>query len=162
MNQAQNTSRSFWLTLLIFTFIVNLTMMRLTYLRLVEIGANLPRATWSSMLVICLGIMLMCLWLIIYIVRFDTLPFSMTSRFSRLQFDSPWWRTVGIGLFLTILFLIPYIKFRFELGQDVKEPARDPVLMLYLYYWMCWWALLVAMWALKAGLGTTWQIGFAS
>ena len=162
MNQAQNTSRSFWLTLLIFTFIVNLTMMRLTYLRLVEIGANLQRATWSGMLVLCLGIMLMCLWLILSIIRFDRVPFNLTSRFSRLQFESPWWRPVGIALFLAILFLIPYLKFRFELGQEVKEPVRDPVLMLYLYYWMCWWALLAAMWALKVGFGTTWQIGFAS
>ena len=162
MNQAQNTSRSFWLTIVIFTFIVNLTMMRLTYLRLVEIGANLQRATWSVMLILCLGIMLICLWLIFNIIRFNTLPFNLTSRFRQLQLDGPLWRALGIALFLVILFLIPYIKFRFELGQDVKEPTRDPVLMLYLYYWMCWWVLLAAMWALKVGFGTTWQIGFAS
>ena len=162
MNRAQNTSRSFWLTILSFTFIVNLTMMRLTYLRLVEIAANLQRATWSGMLVICLGIMLICLWLIFYILRFDRLPFNLASRFSRVQFDSPWWRPVGIALFLSILYLIPYLKFRFELGQEVKELTPDPILMLYLYYWMCWWAFLVAMWSLKLGFGTTWQIGFAS
>jgi hypothetical protein len=162
MNQAQNASRTFWLTILILTFIVNLTMLRLTYLRLIEIGANLQRATWSVMLILCLGILLICLWLIFYIIRFDTLPFNLTSRFNHLQFDSPLWRVLGIVLFLGILLLIPYLKFRFELGQDVKEPARDPVLMLYLYYWMCWWVFLLAMWALKVAFLTTWQISFAS
>ncbi|MCI0608124.1 MAG: hypothetical protein L0Z71_03550 [Anaerolineae bacterium] len=162
MNQAQNASRSFWLTILVFTFIVNLTMMRLTFLRLIEIGANLQRATWSGMLMICFGIMLICVWLIFYIIRFGTLPFNLSSRFSHLQFKGPWWRALGIALFLAILFLIPYIKFSFEIGQDVKEPIRDPVLILFLYYWMCWWVILLAMWALKVAFGTTWQVSFAS
>src|SRR5688572_2928159 len=162
MDQAQNSARPFWLTILVFTFIVNLTMMRLTYLHLIEIGADLQRATWSGMLVICFAIMLVCLWLLFYIARFGTLPLNMTSRFSRLQFDGAGWRALGIVLFVIILFLIPYIKFTYEIGQDVKEPVYDPVLMLYLYYWMCWWTLLLAMWALKAAFGTTWQVGFAS
>ena len=162
MAQAQNASRPFWLTILVFTFIVNLTMLRLTYLHLIEIGADLQRATWSGMLVICFGIMLVCLWLLFYITRFGTLPFNMTSRFGRLQFHGAGWRALGIVLFVIILFLIPYTKFTYEIGQDVKEPVRDPVLMLYLYYWMCWWTLLLAMWALKAAFGTTWQVGFAS
>src|SRR5215813_2352577 len=129
MHQAQNASRSFWLTILLFTFTVSLTMMRLTYLRLIEIGANLPRATWSGMLVICFGIMLLCLWLIFYITRFDKLPFNISSWLNRLQSDSSLWRAVGIVLFLAILFLIPYIKFAFDIGQEVKKPVRDPVLM---------------------------------
>ena len=162
MDQVQKASRSFWLTILVFTFIVNLTVLRLTYLRLMEIGANLQRATWSGMLIICFGIMLICLWLIFYIIRFDTLPFNLVSRLSHLQFDSPPWRALGIAVFVIILFFIPYIKFTYEIGQDVKDPIRDPVLMLFLYYWMCWWALLFAMWALKVAFGTTWQVGFAS
>jgi len=162
MNQAQNASRSFWLTILVFTFIVNLTMLRLTYLRLIEIGADLQRATWSGMLIISFGIILICLWLIFYIIRFDSLPFNISSYFSRLRFNNPWWRALGVILFLAILFLIPYIKFTFEIGQEVKKPVRDPVLMLYFYYWMCWWALLLAMWSLKVAFRTTWQIGFVS
>lgn len=162
MNQAQNASRSFWLTILIVTFFVNLTMMRLTYLRLIEIGAIFQRATWSVMLILCLGIMLISLGLIFYLIRFGTLPFKLTSRFSQFQFDGTLWRAVGMALFLAILFLLPYIKFRYELGQEVKEPVRDPVLMLYLYYWMCWWAFLVAMWALKVAFRTTWHMGFVA
>ena len=162
MDQVQNASRPFWLTILVFTFIVNLTMMRLTYLHLIEIGADLQRATWSGMLVICFGIMLVCLWLFFYISRFGTLPLNMTSRFSHLQFDGVGWRALGIVLFVIILFLIPYIKFTYEIGQDVKEPVYDPILMLYLYYWMCWWALLLAMLALKVAFGTIWPIAFAS
>ena len=162
MNQSQKASRSFWLTILVFTFIVNLTMLRLTYLRLIEIGANLPRATWSGMLVICFGIILICVWLVFSIIRFDTLPFNISSRLSPLQFDNLWWRALGIALFVAILFLIPYIKFTFDIGQEVKKPVRDPVLILYLYYWMCWWVLLLAMWALRVAFRTTWQIGFAS
>ena len=47
MDKKQSTSRPFWLTILAFTFIANLAMLRSTFSRLVEIGANLQRSTWS-------------------------------------------------------------------------------------------------------------------
>ena len=34
--------------------------------------------------------------------------------------------------------------------------------MSIIYYWMCWYALLLAMTALKVALKTTWQVGFVS
>jgi hypothetical protein len=162
MDKKQSTSRPFWLTILAFTFIANLAMLRSTFSRLVEIGANLQRSTWSGMLLLCLGIMAACIWLAIYIIRFDRSPFNLSSRFSHLQFESLIWRVLGWIVFLAILILIPYIKFRFEIGQDIKNPIYDPILLLRLYYWLCFWMILLAMAALKVALNTTWQIGLAT
>ena len=38
----------------------------------------------------------------------------------------------------------------------------DATLLAIIYYWLCWYALLVAMTALKMALRTTWEVGFAS
>jgi hypothetical protein len=57
MGKTSNTPRSFWLTILAFTIIVNLAMLRLTYLHLIELKADLLRSTWSGMLVLCFVIM---------------------------------------------------------------------------------------------------------
>ncbi|HZJ24847.1 MAG TPA: hypothetical protein VFD54_16130 [Anaerolineales bacterium] len=162
MDNNQSTSRSFWLTIIIFTFIANLATLRSTFSRLVEIGANLQRATWSGVLILCFGIMVVCIWLAIYIIRFNEAPFNISSRFSHLQRTSPARRALGWVVFLAILILIPYIKFRFEIGQDVKNPVYDPILMLRLYYWLCFWMILLSMAALKAALQTTWQLGLAT
>jgi len=162
MDKKQRASRPFWLTMIAFTFIANLVMMRSTFLHLTEIGANLQRSAWSGMLLLCLGIMAACIWLIAYIVRFDTLPFNISSRLGRLQFDGSQWRAAGLIVFLAILVLIPYVKFTFNIGLFVKDPIYDPVLMSLFYYWMCWWVILLAMTALKVALNTKWEVGFAS
>jgi len=154
MGNTSNTPRSFWLTILTFTIIVNLTMMRSVYLRLIELKADLTRSTWSGMLVLCFFIMVSCSWLMFR----DTKPAQLVTRF---HFDRLGWRVFGGIIFLAILFLIPYIKFTFEIGQEVKTPIYDPILMLLFYYWMCWWMILLAMTALKVALNTSWQGGFA-
>ena len=161
MTQAQKDSRSFWLTIIVFTITVNLVMARLTFLRLTELGANLSHSTWSGMVLLCLVISAVCLWLAIRIVRFGALPFHIPPRLADLQFDKPGSRTLGFAVFLLILILIPYTRFTFEIGQTVKNPIYDPVLLLLFHYWMCWWVILLAMAALKAALRTTWQAGFA-
>ena len=84
MDNKQSTSRSFWLTIITFTFIANLAMLRSTFSRLVEMGANLQRSTWSGMLLLCLGMMAVCIWLAIYIIRFDRVPIQ-----SLIAFQSP-------------------------------------------------------------------------
>src|SRR5688500_16473968 len=121
MDNNQSTSRSFWLTIIIFTFIANLATLRSTFSRLVEIGANLQRATWSGVLILCFGIMVVCIWLAIYIIRFNEAPFNISSRFSHLQLTSPARRALGWVVFLAILILIPYIKFRSEERRVGKE-----------------------------------------
>jgi putative endopeptidase len=56
MSKTASTPRSFWLTILILTIIVNLTMMRSVYLHLLEIKADLMRSTCSGMIVLGLVI----------------------------------------------------------------------------------------------------------
>ena len=159
MSKISPTPRSFWLTLLTFTTIVNLTMMRATYLHLIEIKANLLRSTWSGMLVLCFAIAALCIWLII---RNSKSKSSIFESLDRIHFANNIWRVGGALVFPAILILIPYIKFKFGIGQEVKNPVYDPILLLLLYYWMCWWMVLLAATALKATLRTSWVGGFAT
>lgn len=152
-------SRSFWLTLLSFLAIANLTLFRSAYLRLVELGVDLARAAWSGILVIFLTIAVLCIWLI---VRIAANRSNFVERAERLTFDSPALRILGGVLFIGILFIIPYLKFTYRIGQDVKQPVYDPVLLLLLYYWVCVWLVLLASAALKAAFRTTWLGGFAA
>lgn len=153
------SSRPFWLTLLTFLLIAHLTLLRAAYLRLVELGVDLTRAVWSGMLVLLLVIAIFCALLIF---RIATNRSNFVERAERLTFDSPLWRLLGGVLFLGILFLIPYVKFTYQIGQDVKQPVYDPGLLLLLYYWACIWLILLAMTALKAAFRTTWLGGFAA
>jgi len=152
------TPRSFWLTILVFTIIVNVMMTRLTYLRLTELGADLTRSTWSGMLVFCLLLAAACVWMIFRLTRDE----SFAARFDGLQPTGGLWRGIGGILFALILILIPYLKFKFQIGQDVKHPIYDPILLLWSYYWLCWWLILLAVPALKVAFNTTWLGGFAS
>ena len=162
MIQTHNTPRSLWLTIIAITVIASLAVIQASFLRLDELGANLYRTPWGGMLLLYFGVLAACIWLAIYIIRFDRLPFNVSSPFSQLWLDSPQWRALGWIIFLAILILIPYIKFKLNIGQDIKNPSTDPVLIAHVYYWMCWWSILLAMAALKIALKTTWQTGLAS
>ena len=162
MIQTHNTPRSFWLTIIAITVIASLAVIRASFLRLDELGANLYRSLWGGMLLLYLGVIVACIWLAIYLIRFDGLPFNISLPFSHLRLEGPQWRALGWIVFLAIVILIPYIKFKLNIGQAIKNPSRDPVLIAYVYYWMCWWAILFAMAALKIALKTTWQTSLAS
>ena len=162
MSKTSNTPRSFWLAILAFTILVNLTMLRLTFLRLTELKADLTRSTWSGMLILCFVIAAVCIWLMLSRPENALFSSGFFARFERLHFDGLVWQIIGAIIFFAILFLIPSIKFNFQIGLAVKEPVYDPVLLLLFYDWMCWWLTLLAMAALKVALHTTWQGGFAS
>jgi hypothetical protein len=162
MIQTHNTPRSFWLTIIAITLIANLAVIRSSFLRFDELGVNLYRSIWGGMLLLYFGVLAACIWLAIYIIRFDRSPFNISSPFSQLRLDDPQWRVLGLIVFLAIVILIPYIKFTLNIGQDIKNYSKDPVLIALVYYWMCWWAILLAMAALKIAFKTTWQAGFAS
>lgn len=159
MGKPSASPRSFWLTLLAFTIIVNLTMMRLTYLHLIEIKADLIRSAWGGMLVVFLGIAVVCVWLMIRIMGNKS---RFVERIEQAALDNLLLRVLGTVIFMGVVYIIPYVKFAYKIGQDVKQPVYDPVLLLLFYYWMCWWLVLLAMTALKAVLRTTWQGGFAT
>ncbi|GAB4463117.1 MAG: hypothetical protein Kow0070_23120 [Anaerolineales bacterium] len=159
MDKPSNNFRSFWLTILLFNIVVHLTMFRATYLRLVELGANLARAAWSGVLVLCLFIAALSLWLMIRIV---TNRSNFVERAERITHHSPLLRLFGGILFIGILFIIPYVKFTYRIGQDVKQPVYDSELLLWLYYWGCWWLILLGMAAIRTASRTSWMGGFAA
>jgi len=114
------------------------------------------------MLVIYSSTALTFIWLFVRVLRLGDLRFNIPSYFARFQSDKMFWRVLGLIVFVLILFLIPYVKFSYQIGQNIKKPVYDPIMLLILYYWMCWWAFLLAMTALKVAFKTTWQAGFAS
>ena len=159
MGKPSTSSRSFWLTILAFTIIVNLTMMRAVYFHLVEIKAVVFRSTWGGLLLVFFGIAIACIWLMIRIIAHRS---QFIERMERFALDGIHWRILGMVIFVGIVYLIPYAKFAYQIGQEVKQPIYDPVFLLLFYYWMCWWMILLAMAFLKIALRTSWQGGFAS
>jgi hypothetical protein len=161
MMQAKNESRPFWLTVIVFTFLISLYAALSTYERAGEAGIVLQRSIWGGMLLVYSLTALGCIWLFLQVAHSRELPFS--SFGAKLHLDSPAWRVAGWIVFVLILFLIPYLKFHFQIGQNVKKPlfAFDPGMLIFLYYWVCWWLILLAMTALKVALNVTWQAGFA-
>lgn len=159
MDSPSHTSRSFWLTLLLVNIVVNLVMFRAAYLRLVELGVDLTRAAWSGILALCLFLAAFSLWLMI---RIGANRSSFADRAERITFDALPLRLLGGIVFLGILFLIPYVKFTYRIGQDIKQPVYDPELLLLLYYWGCWWLILLGMAVLRTAFRTTWMGGFVA
>lgn len=157
-----STPRSFWQTLLFFNFIVNLTMMRLTYLHQVELKSNLLHSAWTAIIVLCLLLALLSVWLIFQIAREHPSTISWFEQLNQFQFNNVLLSLVSLIAFVAILVLIPYLKFKFQIGQDIKKPIYDPVLLLLAYYWSCWWLIIAAMTSLKLAFRTSWQGGFAS
>jgi hypothetical protein len=161
MLQTSNPSRSFLLTILALTFIVNLVAARLSYLRWNELGVDLFRSVWGILAAVYLGMLLACATLFILVARDK--QFDLSTRFKFFESDNRAVRVLGWLVFFSILIGIPYIKFTFQIGRDDANPLMiDPTLMSIIYYWMCWYALLLAMVAVKVALKTSWQVGFAA
>src|SRR5688572_21826850 len=102
MIQTHNTPRSFWLTIIAITVIANLAVIRASFSRLDELGANLYRSLWGGMLLLYFGVLAACIWLAIYIIRFDGLTFNISLPFSQLRLEGPQWRALGWIVFLAI------------------------------------------------------------
>ena len=163
MMQAKNVSRPFWLTVIVFTFIFSLYAALSSYARAGEAGIVLQRSIWGGMLLVYSVTAIICIWLFVRVARSGSLPFHFPAFFTQSRFENSFWRACGWIVFFLVLFLIPYIKFHFQIGQNVKKPlyAFDPGMLVFLYYWVCWWLILLAMTGLKIALKTTWQAGFA-
>ena len=161
MNRENTASRPFWLTIILFTFTISLYAAIGTYQRAPVAGIALPRSIWGGMLVVYSATVLTCIWLFLSVAR-GALPPGRPLQFERLPFESPFWRVLGLLVFILVLFLIPYVKFHYQIGQTVKRPVYDPGMLLLLYYWMCWWALMVATTVVKVAFRTSWQAGFGA
>lgn len=162
MIRASNPSRSFWLTLLALTFAANVIAVRAALLRWNELGVDLLRSVWGIVFAVYLGMIVASFVLFILIARFDGSGVRAPSRFKLFESDNQTVRALGWVVFLAVLLLIPYVKFAFQIGRGDKNPFTDAALLRTIYYWMCWYALLLAMTAMKVALKTTWQVGFVT
>jgi hypothetical protein len=159
MSNTTTTPRSFWLTLLAFNFIANLVMARLIWLRQVELKSDMLRSSWSAMILFCLLLSVVSVWTALRVVGNKAGVFE---RLDTVRFENSVLHVIGIIVFAAIVFLIPYLKFTLKIGQDPKEPLYDMVLLSLLYYWFCWWLILLAATALKAVFQISWEGGFAT
>ena len=159
MPRTSQHSRSFWLTILALTFFVNAGAAWYSYLRWEKLGVDLFRSVWGIMAAAYLGMLIGSVVLLVWVARSTSLDISSRLRFFESSHQGA--RAAGWVIFFAVLILIPYIKFTFQVGRD-KNPFTDAALMSILYFWLCWYALLVAMVAVKVALHTTWQVGFVS
>jgi hypothetical protein len=152
--------KTFWKTTFAFTFLVNLAILGWSIARWAELGVILYRSVWGAVLLIYLGMLASCIFLFYWMNDSKAEKFIASLALSRLQ--TPVWRSLGLGLFTGILLLIPHLKFTYQIGEVVKGSTRDPVLTMILFYWACWWLILLAASALKVAFKTSWQGGFAA
>ena len=152
-------SRSFWLTLLALTLIVNLLAARLSFARWNELGVDLFRSVWGLLAAGYLLAIIACAFLFVLLLR--QRAGQAPDRLRLFESGSAGARAAGWFIFLLLLFSIPYAKFAFQVGRD-RNPFIDQTLMAIIYYWLCWYALLLAMAVMKVALNTTWPAAFVS
>ncbi|MFO7583629.1 MAG: hypothetical protein R6W69_02785, partial [Anaerolineales bacterium] len=152
--------KTFWKTTFILTFFANLAILGWSIARWLELGVILYRSVWGLVLVMYLALLAGCIFLFYWMSDSKAEKFIASLELSRLQ--TPVWRVLGLGLFAGILLLIPHLKFTYQIGEVIRHSTRDPVLTMILFYWACWWLILLAAGALKVGLKTSWAAGFAS
>lgn len=153
-------SKTFWQTTFVLTFLANLVILGWSLARWSELGVILYRSVWGAVLLLYLAVLAGCIFLFFWMRDSRAERFISALELSRLQ--SPVWRVLGLGLFTGILLLIPYLKFTFRVGEVVKNSTRDPVLTTILFYWACWWLIVVAAGALKVAFKTSWPGGFGA
>jgi hypothetical protein len=152
--------KSFWQTTLALTFTANLGILSWSVARWNEIGVILHRSVWGLVLLAYLAVLAGCLFLFYWIGRPAAGKLFSALELPRLHSSA--WRALGLGLFIGILLLIPWLKFTYRIGEEVKKSTQDPVLTMTLFYWACWWLFLLAAAALKVAFKTSWPGGFAS
>ncbi len=152
--------KTFWQTTFAFTFIVNLVILIWSISRWVELKVVLWRSVWAVPLVFYLAILIGCVFLVLRIRKGDADRLIAALELSR--FDSVAHRIAGAALFAGILWAIPWLKFTFRVGEEIKKSTQDPVLTMIVFYWLVWWLVLLAAAALKVAFKTSWPGGFAA
>lgn len=157
-----NSPKTFWQTTFVFTFLANLAILVWSAMRWAEIGVILYRSVWGIALLLYLGVLAGCVFLFFWTRTGDSRVEKLVSWLELTPFSNIFWRGLGWGLFTGTLLLIPWLKFTLRVGEVVKNSTQDPVLTTILFYWICWWLVLLASAALKVALKTSWQGGFAA
>ncbi len=155
------TQATFWQTTLGLTIAVTLVILLTSLARCWQIGVILYRSDWLFPILAYTATLIACLGLWLYI-RPDVDRQRRLLRFLKLKgLRGLGWRFLGGLTFIGIAVLIPWLKIRFQFGEDIPASTRDPLLSLLMFYWMVWWLILLAAGAFKIALQTTWLWAFA-
>ncbi len=156
----KENSVTFWKTTLALTFLANLGILFWSVARWTEIGVILYRSVWGAVLLVYLATLAGCAWLFFNITQIANS--RLAEKITQLDARFNQSRRLGWILFAAILFLIPYLKFTFRVGEVIKKSTQDPVLTMILFYWAVWWLILLAVGALKLALNSSWEASFAT
>jgi hypothetical protein len=151
------SSKTFWQTIFAFSFVVNLVIVIWSISRWIELKVILYRSIWMILLMVYLAILIGCVFLFVKIHRGRA--DKEIGALELDQFTGTFWRVGGWLIFIAILFAIPYIKFTLAIGEEVKKPLQDPILITIVFYWSVWYLLLLASGTLKVALKTSWAGG---
>jgi hypothetical protein len=155
------TQAIFWQTTLGLTIAVTLVVLLASLARCWQIGVILYRSDWifplsaySVTLSVCLG-----LWL--YARQKPDRQQKLWQFLELTALRGLGWRFVSSLVFIGIAVLIPWLKIKFQFGEEIPGSTRDPLLSLLMFYWMVWWLILLAAGAFKIALQTSWGWAFA-
>jgi len=157
-----NSSKTFWQTALGFSFLATLATLIASALRWQEIGVILTRSVWGAASILYLLTLAACVVLIFWMQKGGSGPARLFRALELNGLQGWGWRLLAAGMFTGILWLIPWLKFSYRIGEVVKKSTQDPVLTLILFYFGVWWLLLLAAASLKIAARTSWQAGFAA
>ena len=160
MHPETKNIRSFWLTLIAVTLLFSVAAVRASFIRATELGMNLTRSAWGGILLLYLIAAIFCIWMLIHVYRGGEAHLRVLSTLELPVYKSVHWRVIGFGVFLALLFLIPWIKFSLRVGRTIENPSVDPFLISHAYFWMCWWAILFSVAAWKIAFKASWPVAF--
>ena len=139
--------KAFWQTIFAFTFIVNLVILIWSISRWVELKVVLWRSVWAIPLVLYLAVLIGCVFLFLRVQKSGADRLIVPLELA--PFHGPFWRAAGVALFAGIVWAIPWLKFTFRVGEELKKTTQDPVLTVIVFYWLVWWLVLLAATALE-------------
>jgi hypothetical protein len=147
-------STVFWQVISIVTAIYTSFILAWSVSRWSELGVILWRSVWAGVAALYIAVIVGGS-AVFFMLRKEKRP-QLVDALEFNKIPAPFLKIVCGILFLAILAGVPWLKFAFKIGQDVKKPTFDPVLAATLFFWTVWWLILLASAALKIGFKISW------
>jgi hypothetical protein len=155
----KNSPVIFWNTIFWLTLCLQVIVLIWSVLRWVALKVILWRSDWLMVLIVYL--IALVGWVGIYWwgrIHNDSM---LVARLKFENYNTAFFRIIGLLFFIVILAGIPWIKFKLEIILAGKQSTLDPILSALLFFWVTWWLLLLATTAIKVALRTSFVAAIA-
>lgn len=156
MTQMYSSPSNFGRAVFQLAFAASLLALGWSVFRWNEINTNLFSSVWG----IVAGLYLGALILSALAISNSRLHTALADVLQGRQ-AHPWLRLLAGAFALAVVFLIPWLKFTFRIGEVVSTSTVDPILSIILFCWLSWWLILLAVIGLRLAVQTSWQAAFA-